>query len=171
MPLIPFVFFGKYKDLHKAKRSLTAQYLTKKLVIEVPKVRRQLRNKIVIEGAKENNLKNITVGIPLNGLVCVSGVSGSGKSTLIKQVFAPALQKHLGLSSNKIGNFNKLSGDVDSIDKQIESLKESQHLVQISNKYQLNSLSDFVDCVVSTRLCQKSAQIMGFSNAIVSRYS
>jgi len=111
------VFFGEYKDLKKAKNSLTAQYLTEKLKIEVPKLRRPLKNKITIEGAQENNLKNITVAIPLNGLVCVSGVSGSGKSTLIKQIFAPAMQKQLGLSSNKIGKFTKLSGDVNSIEE------------------------------------------------------
>ena len=111
------VFFGNYKDLKKAKNSLTAQYLTNKLTIEVPKKRRKLNNKITIEGAKENNLKNITVDIPLNGLVCISGVSGSGKSTLVKQIFAPALQKHLGLSSNKIGNFSKLSGDINAIEE------------------------------------------------------
>ena len=111
------VFFGQYKDLKKAKNSLTAQYLTEKLKIEVPKIRRPLKNKITIEGAKENNLKDITVAIPLNGLVCVSGVSGSGKSTLIKQIFAPALQKQLGLSSNKIGQFTKLSGDINSIEE------------------------------------------------------
>ena len=111
------VFFGEYKDLKKAKRSLTAQYLTGKLNIEVPKRRRHLKNKITIEGAKENNLKNVTVSIPLNGLVCVSGVSGSGKSTLIKQIFAPAMQKQLGLSSNKIGKFTKLSGDINSIEE------------------------------------------------------
>ena len=110
------VFFGGFKDLKKAKNSLTAKYLTKKLEIPVPLKRRQLNNKITIEGANENNLKDITVGIPLNGLVCISGVSGSGKSTLIKQIFAPALQKYLGQSSSKIGDFNKLSGDLDSIE-------------------------------------------------------
>jgi len=111
------VFFGEYKDLKKAKRSLTAQYLTETLKIEVPERRRNLKNKITIEGAQENNLKNVTVAIPLNGLVCVSGVSGSGKSTLVKQIFAPALQKQLGLSSNKIGKFTKLSGDITSIEE------------------------------------------------------
>lgn len=110
------VFFGSYTKLKQAKKSLTAQYLTQKLVIEVPSKRRKLNRKITIEGAKENNLKNITVDIPLHGLVCVSGVSGSGKSTLIKQIFSPALQKILGLSSNKIGSFSRLSGDIKSVE-------------------------------------------------------
>jgi excinuclease ABC subunit A len=119
------VFFGEYKDLVKAENSLTAKYLTGKSKIEVPAKRRVLKNKITIEGAKENNLKNITVNIPLNGLVCVSGVSGSGKSTLVKQIFAPALQKHLGLSSSsKIGNYTKLSGDLNSVEN-VETIDQN----------------------------------------------
>ena len=118
------VFFGRYKDLIKAKNSLTAKYLTHQLKIDVPKRRRKLKNKITIENAFANNLKHITVNIPLNGLVCISGVSGSGKSTLIKQIFAPALKKRLGLSFNPIGNFTKLSGDITSI-KHIEMIDQN----------------------------------------------
>ncbi|MGV6861530.1 MAG: excinuclease ABC subunit UvrA [Putridiphycobacter sp.] len=110
------VFFGPYKDLIKAKNSLTAQYLTHKMGIEIPERRRKLKNKITIENATANNLKNVTVDIPLNGLVCVSGVSGSGKSTLIKQILAPALKKHFGMSFDPIGKFSKLSGDLKSIE-------------------------------------------------------
>jgi len=118
------VFFGPFKDLVKANNSLTAQYLTQQLTIDVPERRRKLKNKITIENAFANNLKHITVDIPLNGLVCVSGVSGSGKSTLIKQIFAPALQKQLGLSFNPIGNYTKLSGDIKSI-KHIEMIDQN----------------------------------------------
>jgi excinuclease ABC subunit A len=118
------VFFGTYKDLIKAKNSLTAQYLTQQLIIKIPEHRRKLKNKITIENAFANNLKHITVDIPLNGLVCVSGVSGSGKSTLIKQIFAPALKKQLGLSFNPIGNFTKLSGDINSF-KHIEMVDQN----------------------------------------------
>ncbi len=118
------VFFGPYKNLIKAKNSLTAQYLTHQLKIEVPKRRRNLKNKITIENAFANNLKHITVSIPLNGLVCISGVSGSGKSTLIKQIFAPALKKRLGLSFNPIGNFSQLTGDFNSI-KHIEMVDQN----------------------------------------------
>lgn len=118
------VFFGPFKDLVKANNSLTAQYLTQKLTIDVPERRRKLKNKITIENTFANNLKHITVDIPLNGLVCVSGVSGSGKSTLIKQIFAPALQKQLGLSFNPIGNYTKLSGDIESI-KHIEMIDQN----------------------------------------------
>lgn len=105
------VFQGKHKDLLKSK-SITAQYLTNRLQIPTPEKRRKLINKILIKGARENNLKNIDVAIPLNGLVCITGVSGSGKSTLVKQILYPALLKALGKSSNKTGDFDGLEGDL-----------------------------------------------------------
>jgi excinuclease ABC subunit A len=105
------VFQGNHKDLLKSK-SITAQYLTGRLTIPVPEKRRKLTNKILVKGARENNLKNINVAIPLNGLVCISGVSGSGKSTLVKHILYPALLKALGKSSNKTGQFDGLEGDL-----------------------------------------------------------
>ncbi len=111
------VFQGNHDDLLTAKNSLTAAYLTGELTIPVPAHRRKLNSVITIKGARENNLKNITVGIPLNGLVCISGVSGSGKSTLVKQIFYPALLKSLGKSSNPIGKFDGLSGDIKRIEE------------------------------------------------------
>ncbi|MDA7803544.1 excinuclease ABC subunit UvrA [Crocinitomix sp.] len=111
------VFQGNHSDLLLAKNSLTADYLTKRIIIPVPERRRKLNSHILIKGARENNLKNIDVKIPLNGLVCISGVSGSGKSTLIKQIFYPAMLKQLGKSSNKIGEFDGLSGDIRRIEE------------------------------------------------------
>ena len=89
------VFQGNHTDLLNAENSLTAGYLTGKINIPVPERRRKLNSHILIKGARENNLKNIDVKIPLNGLVCISGVSGSGKSTLVKQIFHPAMLKAL----------------------------------------------------------------------------
>lgn len=109
------VFQGDHNDLLNATGSLTADYLTGRLKIEKPAYRRNLNRAIIISGARENNLKNVTVKIPLNGLVCISGVSGSGKSTLIKQIFYPALLNALGKSSNTIGAFDGLGGDLKSI--------------------------------------------------------
>ena len=111
------VFQGRHADLLGAENSLTASYLTGKTVIPTPDHRRKLNSHILIKGARENNLKNIDVKIPLNGLVCVSGVSGSGKSTLIKQIFHPAMLKALGKSSNKIGEFDGLGGDVKRVEE------------------------------------------------------
>ena len=111
------VFQGPHKELLKAEDSLTAQYLTQKISIPKPERRRKLNQKITLKGARENNLKNVDVNIPLNGLVCISGVSGSGKSTLVKQILYPALLKHLGKSSNKIGDFDGLEGDLKRIEE------------------------------------------------------
>lgn len=111
------VFQGKHKDLLNAKNSLTADYLTNKVSIPVPEKRRKLNSKIRLKGMRENNLKNISLDIPLNGLVCISGVSGSGKSTIVKQILYPALLKHLGKSSNKIGDFDGIEGDLKRVEE------------------------------------------------------
>ncbi|MFK8043868.1 MAG: excinuclease ABC subunit UvrA [Crocinitomicaceae bacterium] len=110
------VFQGNHNAILKVNNSITADYLTGKKEISTPSSRRVLTHFIKIEGAKENNLKNIDVSIPLNGFVCVTGVSGSGKSTLIKQILAPALQKKLGKSTARIGSFTKLSGAISKIE-------------------------------------------------------
>jgi len=113
------VFQGDFSQLTDAKNSLTADYLTGKRVIPVPTKRRKSINKITIEGARQNNLKHLTVSIPLNSLVCITGVSGSGKSTLIRSILYPAIRKELGLSSDLIGKFDGLSGDL----KQIQNVE------------------------------------------------
>lgn len=106
------VFQGKHDQLIHASNSLTADYLTGKRSIPIPKKRRAVKNKVTITGARQYNLKNITVDIPLFNLVCVTGVSGSGKSTLIKEIVYPALRKELGVFGDSIGNFGQITGDI-----------------------------------------------------------
>ncbi|MFA7686540.1 MAG: excinuclease ABC subunit UvrA [Moheibacter sp.] len=108
------VFEGDYEDLLKSD-TLTAQYLNGKLKVEIPAKRVPFKNYIQVKGARENNLKNIDVKFPLNTLTVVTGVSGSGKSTLMKDIFAPALQRNLGIYGNKIGEFDELGGDLKRI--------------------------------------------------------
>ena len=118
------VYHGTYNNLHKAKNSLTADYLTKKIAIPLPQKRRNTTKKIMIAGARKNNLKNIHVTLPLHSLVCISGVSGSGKSTLIKEIVYPAIRTHLGLTSELNIGYDTLSGDLNLI-KNVEFIDQN----------------------------------------------
>ena len=105
---------GSLKDIMSSK-SLTVDYLSQDNLIEIPKNRRKTSNKIHLKGCRENNLKNINVQIPLNSLVCITGISGSGKTTLVKKILYPSLLKHKGIFKEKPGEFDKISGELDSI--------------------------------------------------------
>ena len=109
------VFQGTHAELKDAKNSLTADYLTGRRAIQTPKSRRPFKNRISIQGARQFNLKNLTVDIPLNQLVCVTGVSGSGKSTLIREIVYPAVKKELGEIGDTNGQFNGITGDLKMI--------------------------------------------------------
>jgi excinuclease ABC subunit A len=111
------VFHGAPDDLVQARGSLTGQYLSGKRTIPVPKSRRKGDgNAIVIEGAKENNLKDISVRIPLGTFTCITGVSGSGKSSLINGILHTALSQKLYRSKTKVGRMRSIKG-VHHIDK------------------------------------------------------
>lgn len=108
------VFAGDYKDIYdEATESLTTKYMSGRMQIPVPEVRRKLVNYITVTGARQHNLKNIDAKIPLNALTVVTGVSGSGKTTLVKQILYPALKKHFGENSPKApGLHNGIEGDL-----------------------------------------------------------
>ncbi len=117
------VFQGNHDELLKSKNSLTAQYLTNKLRIEIPKKRRTWKEFILVSNATENNLKNISVKFPLNTLCCVTGVSGSGKSTLVKKVLYPNVRKHLEGYFASVKS-DKVSGSLNQI-KHIEFIDQN----------------------------------------------
>ncbi|MDE1846144.1 MAG: excinuclease ABC subunit UvrA [Candidatus Micrarchaeota archaeon] len=94
---------GTPKEIMANKKSLTGRYLSKEAKIEIPNVRRKPRDYIMIAGAKENNLKNVTALLPLGVLCGITGVSGSGKSTLMNQTVMPLLKKRFGEQTDRIG--------------------------------------------------------------------
>jgi len=120
------VFAGPYEKIHdEAATSLTAQYMSERMQIPTPTSRRKIYNKLLLKGAKQHNLKNVSVKIPLNALTVVTGVSGSGKTTLVKQILYPALKKHLDLPHPTApGSHKSLEGDLQAI-QQVEMITQS----------------------------------------------
>ncbi len=112
---------GPLAKILKDRNSITGQYLSRKMKIPMPARRRpaNLVQALEIRGARENNLQNIDVRIPLGRFVCVTGVSGSGKSTLVNDILLRALKRRLYASREKPGDFERLAGGQE-IDKVIE---------------------------------------------------
>jgi excinuclease ABC subunit A len=105
------VFAGTLEQLRQEPRSLTAKYLRGELAIHVPHVRRRgSPQRIRLRGAREHNLKEVDVEIPLNTLTCVTGVSGSGKSTLVHDVLYAAIKRSKGDWDRKVGAHRALEG-------------------------------------------------------------
>src|SRR4029079_15218441 len=106
---------GDFDEITSNPQSLTCKYLSGELKIEPPKNVRKWNSSITVEGARQHNLKNITVEFPLNVLCVISGVSGSGKTTLAKQILYPALQKLKVEFADKVGFHKAISGDIGNI--------------------------------------------------------
>jgi len=111
---------GKIDAIKACKASITGQYLSHEKAIAIPEKRRKGNgHDLVVYGAKENNLKNITVKFPLGKFICVTGVSGSGKSSLITEILYKGLAAKVNRSIQKPGEYNRIEG-VEHIDKVIE---------------------------------------------------
>jgi excinuclease ABC subunit A len=111
------VFQGSPDEMMRDSTSLTGQYLGGEKAIPVPRVRRHGNQKaLVMEGARENNLKEIVARIPLGTFTCVTGVSGSGKSSLVNGILYPALCQKLYRSKAKVGHVKSIKG-IHNIDK------------------------------------------------------
>jgi excinuclease ABC subunit A len=118
------IFQGAMKDINGKVQSHTTDYLSGKEMIAVPKQRRKWRDSVIIGGARENNLKNITVKFPLGALTVVTGVSGSGKSTLIKKILYPVLGRLNGSVAEVPGKYDKIEGDFSRI-SQVEFVDQN----------------------------------------------
>lgn len=110
---------GTVDDIINCKDSITGQYLSGKRKIELPQERRKGNgNKLVVKGAKQNNLKNITVEFPVGEFICVTGVSGSGKSSLVNEILYKHLASQLNRAKSQAGKFREITG-VENFDKVI----------------------------------------------------
>ncbi|MDU3723736.1 MAG: excinuclease ABC subunit UvrA, partial [Clostridium celatum] len=111
---------GTVDEIMACKESITGQYLTGEKEVKIPEVRREGNgNFITVVGAKENNLKNLTVKFPLGMLTMVTGVSGSGKSTLVNEILYKGLNKIVNRSKNPTGEYKEITG-YENIDKIID---------------------------------------------------
>ena len=107
---------GTAEEIMQNPRSITGQYLSGKLNIAVPKVRRKPSGWITVKGASEHNLKNIDVRFPLGVFTCVTGVSGSGKSSLVNEILYKTLAKKLNRARTIPGRFKSIEGE-EQLDK------------------------------------------------------
>ncbi|HKI01188.1 MAG TPA: excinuclease ABC subunit UvrA [Thermoanaerobaculia bacterium] len=109
---------GTVDQITKAPASLTGKYLTGVMEVPVPEKRREGRGELVIQGARQNNLKDLEVAFPIGAFTVVTGVSGSGKSTLVNDILHKALARHFYRASDKPGEHRRIQG-LDQLDKVI----------------------------------------------------
>lgn len=109
------IFQGNYQLLEKEGKTLTAAYLRGKEEIPVPAQRRKWKKYIEISGARENNLKHVSVKFPIGVMTVVTGVSGSGKTSLVKKILYPSLKKTLGGYAEATGNYDRIEGNYKEI--------------------------------------------------------
>ncbi len=109
---------GTYQDMLEHGSSITAKFMRGEEKVEVPLVRHKAKGYLKVKGAKQNNLKNIDVNIPIGVFTCITGVSGSGKSSLLTEIVYPYLANKLNNASLAEGNYKKIE-NVDLLDKVI----------------------------------------------------
>ncbi|KPU26980.1 excinuclease ABC subunit A [Caloranaerobacter sp. TR13] len=135
---------GTVEDIKKCEKSITGQYLSGKKKIEIPKTRRKPNGKwIEVIGAKEHNLKNIDVKIPLGVFTCVTGVSGSGKSTLVNEILYKRLSQQLHRGKQKAGKHDEIRG-IEHIDKVIDIDQSPIGRTPRSNPATYTGVFDFI---------------------------
>ena len=150
---------GTPQEVMNNENSITGQYLSGKKSIEVPKERRKGTKKYLkIKGARENNLKNIDVDIPLGTLTCVTGVSGSGKSSLINEILCKEVSQKLYHSKEKPGKFDKILG-IENLDKLVAISQNPIGRTPRSNPATYTGVFDDIRTLFTTT---KEAKMYGF---------
>ena len=150
---------GTPEEVMKNENSITGQYLSGEKCIEIPKIRRKgTGKKIKIKGAKENNLKNINVDIPLGTLTCITGVSGSGKSSLINEILCKVVSNNLYRSKDKPGKHDKILG-IENIDKLVAISQNPIGRTPRSNPATYTGVFDDIRALFTTT---KEAKMYGY---------
>lgn len=153
------VFQGTLADMMKSADTLTTSYLSGKLEIPVPEKRRKAKGTLEIIGARQHNLKNVSVSFPLGCLSVITGVSGSGKSTLMKDILYPALKKGFGGYGLKTGQFDRLDFDLDRL-QEVEFV--DQDPIGRSTRSNPVTYIKAYDEIRSLFADQKAAQLRGY---------
>lgn len=159
------VYQGPAKDIVNSERSYTGKYLKGKLSISAPTSRRKWKDYIEIAGARQNNLKDITVKFPLGVMTVVTGVSGSGKSTLVRDILYKALLRHFEESTESPGAFKSLKGDLKMIDS-VEFV--DQNPIGKSTRSNAATYLKAYDDIRALFASQQAAKQMGFTSAYFS---
>ena len=150
---------GTPEEVMKNENSITGQYLSGKKRIEIPKTRRKGNKKyLTILGAKENNLKDIDVKIPLGTFTCVTGVSGSGKSSLINEILCKELSKKIYNSKVIPGKHKKING-INNIDKIVDISQSPIGRTPRSNPATYTGVFDDIRTLFTTT---KEAKMYGY---------
>lgn len=153
---------GTPEEVMKNEKSITGQYLSGKMKIEVPKKRRKGNGKFIeIKGASENNLKNINVKFPKGTFTCVTGVSGSGKSSLVNEILYKKLSSTLYRSKDKPGKFKTIKGDSD-VDKVVYISQDPIGRTPRSNPATYVGLFDLIRDVFTET---KEAKVRGYNKS------
>ncbi|MDM8534849.1 excinuclease ABC subunit UvrA [Clostridiaceae bacterium HSG29] len=113
------IAIGTPEDIINNEASITGKYLSGKMKVKIPEERRKFNNVLKLKGARQNNLRNVNVDIPLGIFTCVTGVSGSGKSSLINQTLYKIIAKEIGRSTVRPGDYDSIEG-LEFIDKVID---------------------------------------------------
>ena len=150
---------GTPEEVMKNEESITGQYLSGKLKIDVPTTRRIGNGKFIeLKGCKENNLKNINVSFPLGTFTCVTGVSGSGKSSLVNEILYKAISTFLYKSKEKPGKYKEIKG-LENIDKIINVSQDPIGRTPRSNPATYTGVFDDIRDVLANT---KEAKIRGY---------